>query len=151
MSPKRVTLIDEDRDLLELFIAVLEEDGYEVEAFTDAMPGIEELIASKPDLVIVDLRLGGDQEQLSGSQIIHSARTSPELRDVPIVVASAATDLLTEKWPGLMQRGDVHKLEKPFDLDTFERVIQTALGLGHGEMGTDDADGRRIRPGERAS
>lgn len=147
----RVTVIDDDQDLLDLFVALLAEYHYAVTTFVDAMPGIEELIASKPDLIIVDLRLGGEHEQLSGSQIIHSARTSPELRDVPIIVSSAATDLLAKKWPGLMERGDVQRLEKPFDLDTFDRVVQTALGLSHGEMGIEPADRRSIRSEERTS
>lgn len=134
MSPIRVTVIDDDRDVLELFHDVLAEFGYEVDTFGDAMPGIEELIASKPDLIIVDLLLAPHREQLSGAQVIHSARSSAELRDVPIVVSSAATDDLRDAWPELMQRGDVQQLQKPFDLDTFQRVVETALGLSHGTV-----------------
>ena len=134
MSRIRVTVIDNDRDVLELFQDVLAEFGYEVETYGDAMPGIEDLIASKPDLIIVDLLLDPHREQLSGAQVIHSARSSAELRDVPVVVCSAATDDLRDAWPELMQRGDVQQLQKPFDLDTLQRVVETALGLNHGTV-----------------
>lgn len=148
MSPTRVTVIDDDRDVLDLFHDVLGEFGYHVETFADAMPGIEELISSRPELIIVDLRLAPEREQLSGAQVIHSARSSAELRDIPIIVCSAATDALHDAWPTLMQRGDVQQLQKPFDLDTLQRVVETALGIGHGAVNTGAAG---IRLAEHAS
>lgn len=141
MSRTRVTVIDDDRDLLDLFNELLTELGYDVHLYADAMPGIEQLIESRPDLIIVDLRLAPEREQLSGVQVIHSARSGTPLRDVPIIVCSAATDDLREAWPGLMERGDIQQLEKPFDLLTFERVVETALGMNHGTLETE-------RPGQ---
>lgn len=131
----RVTVIDDDRDVLELFHVLLVELGYEVLAYPDAMPGIDQLIDSKPDLIIVDLGLPPEREQLTGSQVIHSARSSTALRDVPIIVCSAAVDRLHEMWPDLMERGDIQQLQKPFDLLTFERVVETALQMKHGSLG----------------
>lgn len=136
VSPPRVAVIDDDRDVLELFEELLTELGYAVKAYADAWPGIEQLIGAKPDLIIVDLRLAHEREQLTGGQVIHAARSSAELRDVPIIVCSAATDLLHDAWPELMKRGDIQQLEKPFDLLTFERVVETALGLRHGSLGS---------------
>lgn len=134
MRRPRVTVIDDDRDVLDLFRELLTELGYDVHAYEDAMPGIEQLVESKPDLIIVDLRLAPEREQLSGGQVIHSARSSPALRDVPIVVCSAANDDLRDAWPNLMQRGDIQQLQKPFDLLTFERVIETAMQMNHGTL-----------------
>ena len=146
MRRTRVTVIDDDRDLLDFFHDLFSEYGYEVHTFTDALPGIEQLIESDPDLVIVDLRLDPHREQLSGLQVIHSARSSPQLRDVPIIVCSAATDALADAWPELMERGDVQRLEKPFDLATLQRVVETSIGVRHGDfngsrLGTQDAHG----------
>lgn len=140
MSPTRVTVIDYDRDLLDLYREILVEFGCEVETYAGALPGIEKLTDSRPDLVIVDLELEPVREELTGLQVIHSARSGSALRDVPIVVCSTATDRLSTIWPEVMQRGDIHRLEKPFDLDTFRRVIETALGRRHGEA---DAPGAR--------
>ena len=149
MSPTRVTVIDDDRDVLDLFRDVLGEFGYDVEVYADAMPGIEELIASKPDLILVDLRLAPEREQLTGVQVIHSARSSAELRDVPIIVCSAAIDDLRDAWPELMRRGDVQQLQKPFDLDTLQRVVETALGLSHGTVKTGFAGIRLAEDGRK--
>lgn len=141
MNPTHVTVIDDDRDVLDLFVDLLGEYGFSVDTYSDALPGIDELIASRPNLIIVDLALAPEREQLTGAQVIHSARSSAELRDVPIIVSSAATHLLAQQWPELMARGDVQRLEKPFDLVTFERVVETALGMAHDGFGTDPANG----------
>jgi CheY-like chemotaxis protein len=128
----RVTVIDPDRDLLDLYRDLLSGFGFEVETYTDALPGIEQLVASRPDLIIVDVELDPEREQLSGLQVVHSARSGTALRDVPMIICTTATERIAAALPEVMDRGDVHRLEKPFDVSTFERVVQTALGLSHG-------------------
>lgn len=128
----RVSVIDPDADVLDLYRELLGTFGYEVEAFNDALPGIEPLIASRPDLMIVDVDLDPEREQLTGLQVVHSARSGTPLRDVPIIICTTATERIAAELPDVMSRGDIHRLEKPFDLETFERVVQTALGQNHG-------------------
>lgn len=135
MTRLRVTVIDDDQDILDLFVELFAEYGYDVETYTDALPGIEQLTASRPDLMVLDLRLDPEREELTGGQIIHSARSGSALREVPIIVCTAATDMLQAEWPDLMTRGDIHQLAKPFDLATFERVLETALGQRHPDLG----------------
>lgn len=144
MARLRVTIIDDDEDILELFRELFAEYGYDVETYTDALPGIEQLTASRPDLIVVDLRLDPEREELTGGQIVHSVRSGTSLRDVPIIVCTAALDVLRETWPELMERGDIHQLEKPFDLPTFERVVQTALSLERPDFGS-GFSGEQIR------
>lgn len=148
----RVTVIDPDRDVLDLYHDLLATYGYEVETHTDALPGIEQLTASRPDLVIIDVELDPEREQLTGLQVLHSARSSTPLRDVPIIVCTTATERIAAAMPEVIERGDVHRLEKPFDVATFERVLQSALGLAHGLanapgsgniLATDAREGRR--------
>lgn len=128
----RVTVIDPNRDVLDIYRELLEGFGYEVETHTDELPGMERLVASRPDLIIVDVELDPAREQLTGLQVVHSLRSGTELRDVPVIVCTTATERIAGALPELMDRGDIHRLEKPFDVDTFERVVQTALGLEHG-------------------
>lgn len=134
VRPIRVTVVNDEPEVLALFRDLFEDIGCDVTTASMAMPGIRELIDSRPDLILVDLGLGGHREQLTGLQTIHSARSSPELMDVPIIVSSADLPDLAEAWPDLMQRRDIQRLEKPFDLQTFERVVEAALGLSHGEV-----------------
>jgi CheY-like chemotaxis protein len=143
----RVTVIDPDPDVLDLYRDLLATFGYDVETYMDALPGIEQLVASRPDLVIVDAELDPVREELTGLQVLHSVRSGSALRDVPIIICATATERLASALPDAMQRGDVHRLEKPFDLETFERVVQTALGLNHGA--TDAPGSGTILAGDR--
>ena len=131
MHATRVTILDDDADLLDLLRDIFLSEGCVVAAFRDALPGLDEIAASRPELIVVDLGMNPHRDQLSGLQIIHSARSGEKLRDVPIIVSSADPQALADAWPDLMQRGDIHQLAKPFDLETFDRVVQTALGRSH--------------------
>lgn len=128
----RVSVIDPDRDVLELFRELLTTLGFDVETYTDALPGIDELIKSRPELIIVDVELDPQREQLTGLEVVHAARAGTALRDVPIIVCTTATERIAAALPEVMERGNIHQLEKPFDLSTFERVVESALGRKHG-------------------
>jgi CheY-like chemotaxis protein len=141
----RVTVIDDDQDVLDLLGELLEAYGYDVDARTAPVARIEELVELRPDLLIIDLRLLLEHEELSGLQTIHAARTSSQLREVPIVVCTADVVGLKAAWPSLMERGDIHQLTKPFDLRTFERVLAMATGstphfAPRRALGTDSAE-----------
>lgn len=75
----------------------------------------------------MELRLDPHREELSGLQTIHAARSTEQLRDVPIIVCSADLGALARAWPDFMERGDIHRLEMPFDVDTLGSVISAAL------------------------
>lgn len=93
---------------------------------------MEDILASRPDLMLIDTDLHPEREELTGLQIAHSARSTAALRDVPIIVVTATPTELEQLPFDLVARGDVHRLSKPFDLTTFQRVVQTALGRAHG-------------------
>lgn len=139
MRKPRVTVVDDDADVLDLFREILEEDGFTVVTFAEALSGIERIVRSRPSLLVVDLLLDPRREQLSGLQLVHAARSSEQLRSVPIIVCSADPQTLEAAWPDLMERGDVHQLSKPFNLATFERVVATALGRHQPGAGAADS------------
>lgn len=126
--PIRVTVLDDVAEMRDLFALVLSERGYEVLTFDSATADLHQLLASRPDLVIVQLALDPQREELSGLQTIHAARSAPELVDVPIIVCSADIPGLAEAWPDFMDRGGIHQLELPFGLDALERVVGQAVG-----------------------
>lgn len=126
--PIRVTVLDDVAEMRNLFADVLGASGYEVLSYDSATADLHQLLASRPDLVIVQLGLDPQREELSGLQTIHAARSAPELRDVPIIVCSADIPALATAWPDFMSRGGVHQLELPFGLDALEQVVAQAVG-----------------------
>ncbi|PJA30271.1 MAG: two-component system response regulator [candidate division Zixibacteria bacterium CG_4_9_14_3_um_filter_46_8] len=63
----RVMIIEDEVNLLNLYKDELEDEGYEVEAFSDGNRGLARLEEFKPDVVVLDIKLnsvGGGLEIL---------------------------------------------------------------------------------------
>ena len=123
----RISVVNDNADFLELMSAILDEDaGYDVTLFDGEKTAIAELVDSQPDLVIVDLVLGG----ASGWEIVTLTRAEPKLADVPIIICSADVTALRERTNELERIGNVHVLEKPFSLDEITAIVERLIGRG---------------------
>ena len=123
----RISVVNDNADFLELMSAILDEDAvYDVTLFDGEKTAIAELVDSQPDLVIVDLVLGG----ASGWEIVTLTRAEPKLADVPIIICSADVTALRERTNELERIGNVHVLEKPFSLDEITAVVERLIGRG---------------------
>jgi DNA-binding response OmpR family regulator len=121
----RISVVNDNPDFLELMSAILDEDaGYDVSLFDGDQTSIDELAASTPDLVIVDLLLG----DTSGWEIVTLSRADARLADVPIVICSADVTGLRERATELERIGDVHVLTKPFGIDQVTELVERLIG-----------------------
>jgi DNA-binding response OmpR family regulator len=121
----RITVVNDNPDFLELMSAILDEDaGYDVTLFDGEKVSIEEIVASDPALLIVDLVLGA----VSGWEIVTLARAHDRLAAVPILVCSADVAALRERAEELARIGNVHILEKPFSIDEITEVVERFVG-----------------------
>ena len=128
----RISVVNDNPDFLELMSAILDEDaGYEVTLFDGEETSIDELAASDPDLLIIDLVMGG----ASGWEIVALSRADQRLADRPILVCSADIASLREKAEELARIGDVHVLEKPFSVDAITEVVAGLVGRAHSMTG----------------
>ena len=128
----RISVVNDNPDFLELMSAILDEDaGYEVTLFDGEETSIDELAASDPDLLIIDLVMGG----ASGWEIVALSRADQRLADRPILVCSADIASLREKAEELARIGDVHVLEKPFSVDEITEVVAGLVGRAHSMTG----------------
>ena len=122
----RITVINDNPDFLELMRAILDEDaGYAVTLFAGDSTAIGEIAASDPDLIIVDLLLGG----ASGWEIVTLARADQRLADVPVVICSADVTALKDRADELEQIGNVHVLAKPFGIDEVTELVERLIGV----------------------
>lgn len=121
----RISVVNDNPDFLELMSAILDEDaGYEVTLFDGEETSIDELAASDPDLMIIDLVMGG----ASGWEIVALSRADERLAGRPILVCSADIASLREKAEELARIGGVHVLEKPFSVDQITEVVAGLAG-----------------------
>jgi DNA-binding response OmpR family regulator len=123
--PPRISVLNDNPDFLELMSAILDEDaGYDVRLFDGKETGIGELAASDPNLIIVDLLLGG----ASGWEIVTLSRADERLADVPIIVCSADVAALRDRAAELESVGNVHVLAKPFGIDDITALVERLIG-----------------------
>jgi CheY-like chemotaxis protein len=119
-----VLVVDDAAELRDLYQAILESEGYRVTLLAQA-PSVGEVGALAPDAVLLDLLLSGDEGAAWG--LLAGMRADPRLRALPVVVCSAASELLRRLAPGLAELGAA-VLPKPFELDAFSAAVARAVG-----------------------
>lgn len=123
----RISVVNDNPEFLSLMSAILDDDaGYDVTLFDGEATSIAEIVAARPDLVIVDLVLGG----ASGWEIVTLSRAEPALAELPIIICSADVTALRERAGELERIGNVHILEKPFSIDEITDAVERLIGRG---------------------
>jgi DNA-binding response OmpR family regulator len=121
----RISVVNDNAEFLDLMAAILDEDaGYDVSLFNGVVVEMDELAASEPDLIIVDLLLGG----ASGWEIVTLSRSDERLATVPIIVCSADVTALRDREPDLERIGNVHVIAKPFAIDEITELVERLIG-----------------------
>jgi two-component system, sensor histidine kinase len=119
--PRRVLLIEDNRDARETFRMMLELAGHEVMEAEDGRTGLELLKAELPDIAVIDVGLPG----LDGYQIASSFRREPT-RDRVLLVA-----LTGYGTPEARERsraaGFDHHLIKPIDPEMLRDLMVRTL------------------------
>jgi two-component system, OmpR family, alkaline phosphatase synthesis response regulator PhoP len=82
---KRLLIIEDDKDIVELVRYNLEKDGYQIASTGDGVTGLAQLKKSPPDLLILDLML----PKVSGLEICKEIRRDEKLHRLPILMLTA--------------------------------------------------------------
>src|SRR6201997_3645084 len=117
-APAKVLVVDDERPIRKLLRTGLATQGYEILEAPDGKTSIE-LLAQKPDMVILDLGL----PDIQGLDLLRQIRAQRE--DVPIVVLSSRGDE-TAKVEALDLGADDY-VTKPFGMEELLARIRAAL------------------------
>ena len=82
---KKILLIEDDKDIVELVKYNLEKDGFNVAASADGASGLAQLRKSPPDLLLLDLML----PKVSGLEICKEVRKDVTLNRLPVLILTA--------------------------------------------------------------
>src|SRR5688572_22263573 len=110
-----VLVADDEPAVLEVLSEVVEDLGHEVLRAHDGREALSLARARVPNLVVTDHMM----PKLSGLELCRQLRGDERLRDVPVIVLSAA---LPEGAPEASAF-----LSKPFELSEFERLVVEVL------------------------
>jgi DNA-binding response OmpR family regulator len=82
-----VLLLESNTVLTATYTAALHHTGYTVTAVDTAQAAIHAADMTRPDIVVLELRLAGH----NGIEFLHEFRSYPEWQNVPIIVHTALT------------------------------------------------------------
>lgn len=119
-----IAVINDDPAFLEFIASFLEsETRYESVVWDDGAGSIDRLRHHRPDVVILDVKLG-DQEV--GKEILTRMRQDCDLQEMPVIVCTADSAFL-QRHAELLESLNAGVLEKPFDLEVLEDKVNQAL------------------------
>lgn len=131
MTRKRILVVDDERDLVDIVSINLRREQYDVVTALDGESACEIARRDVPDLVILDLMLPG----ISGLEVCRRLRGEPRTATVPILMLTAKGEE-TDAVIGLSQGADDY-VRKPFGVkELMARVA--ALLRARQRAGEDD-------------
>jgi len=145
-----VLIVEDDRNLLELYTEILLEEGYEVAAALDGLGALRALEGDVFDLVLTDVMMPGG----TGVDILRAVRERD--LDVPVVLVTGHPTVETAVQA--LEMGALHYLVKPVATDELVRSVDHAVRLrklasvkrealrylGHSERRAGDRSGMEV-------
>jgi two-component system response regulator VicR len=87
---KRILIIDDDPDILEVLDVILGEEGYDVK-LSKTGEEVEYLQIICPDLVLLDIRISGSPK--SGAELCSKIKSDPATKGIPVILVSSEQDI----------------------------------------------------------
>ena len=124
---QRILVVDDDREIVRLARAYLEQSGYQVLIAYDGETALHILRRESPDLVILDLML----PDRNGLDVTQTVRRDTSLAAMPIIMLTARVDD-HDKIVGLELGADDY-VTKPFNPSELMARIRAVLRRAQGE------------------
>jgi CheY-like chemotaxis protein len=127
LAMARVTVINDSPEFLELMRFLLDDLDHDMVGLEAVRTSIHEVADTKPDLLVIDLRLANTPQEVSGWELMLLARSHRDLGRLPIILCTADVRFVTERADDLAEIAGVHVITKPFDLADMEGLIERLL------------------------
>lgn len=123
-----ILLVDDDPEVLKALTKVLEKEGYEVAAYTDARLAIRFINETKKrfDLVITDVSMPG----MKGTTFLAAVKAAFPF--VPVIIITAFGDW--GEYMEALREGAYEYLSKPLDKAELLAAVRRALANGKSQV-----------------
>ena len=118
---KRVLVLDNDDDILEILEIALTNDGFDVTCINKADNVFQLIDGLKPDIIVIDYLLSG----INGCEIGRQIKEKPVIANLPVLLMSAYDRALISR--SNCRCDDF--IAKPFDLDDLTDRIRKFTGF----------------------
>ncbi len=121
---KKILIVDDEIDVVEVVTVLLEHEGYEMLKAYDGQEALDIIEEVVPDLVILDIMM----PKIDGVEVCRRMRENEKMTDIPIVMFSAKLSAIDKKES--FDAGADGFISKPFNARGFIAGIKTYLELG---------------------
>ena len=124
MNPKpKVLIVDDEPINVDLLHQELEKfDHYQIITAFTGVEALEKIKSRQPDLILLDLMM----PVLDGFAVLSQIKADPDLRDIPVIIVSAAYDSKSIV-KGIKQGADDY-ITKPVDVEQLKNKLKEYLG-----------------------
>ncbi|MDE2230464.1 MAG: response regulator [Candidatus Omnitrophica bacterium] len=124
---KKILIIDDDVDIIDLVTNRLERNNYEVIFSNDSDNGVKKALEQKPDLIIIDVMM----PRLPGPEAVKLLKSYEGTQNIPILFFTAMNSYL----PPNTEFDDINvggqffpSIPKPFDPNRLLSCVRLLLG-----------------------
>jgi DNA-binding NtrC family response regulator len=128
LPPRRILIIDDERNVRQFLNEALEAEGYSVRSSGTARAGLSLAQSTHPDIVLLDQNL----PDASGLDILPELRRVPSNPAIVVITAYAGYPQAVHA----VKEGAAHYLAKPFE---FSDLLRALDHVARGEARADDA------------
>ncbi len=117
--PKKILVIEDDKDIRDMIVYILEEENYEVLSSGNSKI-LKSLNVHKPNLILMDNWLTEWKSDASGQQLSKNLKTNLETKHIPVIIISAVNNIKEIAEQGL---ADAY-LKKPFNVNELLDLVK---------------------------
>ncbi|MFH1406648.1 MAG: response regulator [Candidatus Omnitrophota bacterium] len=118
---KKILIVDDEQDILRIITFRLKNLGYELLTAGDGQAALDTIAKSRPDLIILDLRL----PIIDGQEVCRRVKGDERTKDIPVILLTASSGLVSgDKVKDL---GADDFILKPFDTENLIAKVKAFL------------------------
>jgi two-component system alkaline phosphatase synthesis response regulator PhoP len=123
MAKKKIMVVDDEENLVELVKAILEVEGYDILTASNGNECLEKLKTVNPDLILLDMMMPG----MSGRETCERIRKDPKTKGLKVAFLTVAK--FSEVGKDILKKlNAVDYITKPFDNKDLVRRVKKAVG-----------------------
>ena len=121
---KRILVVDDDENILNLEKAILEQKGFEVATAAGGAEALKLVAKEAFDLILLDVMM----PEVDGFTVCRRIKEDPKLKDVPVIflTAKGGGEALAQGF----ESGAVMYINKPFTANKLLTIVSTMLESG---------------------
>jgi len=122
MAPKKILIVDDDKECLEELSEMLTLAGYDVTAISDGASAIKAAQVTMPDIILMDLRM----PIMSGFEVADRLKTLTQTCKIPVIAITGYYTMKEHVW--LMKFCGIKRcIKKPVDPIDIKVAVESVL------------------------